>query len=276
MYIDFHVHAYPEKIAEKAVSSLEECYVRSGIIPHAVNRGTADELHSDLKSFGIDKAVLMPAATKPTQPHGINTWAYELINSPLNSDGRLISFGAAHPYDPDAESELIRVKEFGFRGIKLHPEAMGVAVNDEKCILLCQKCAELGLAVLFHMGPDPSAGEGESFSTPQMLAELLDSVKDITVIAAHMGGPGQYEDSLKYLCGRENLYFDTACTAGFIGEEMFVRMVRSHGADRILFGSDMPWHSPLQEKSMIENSRLDENEKLRIFCQNAEFLLKTM
>lgn len=274
MYIDFHVHAYPEKIAEKAVSGLEDCYKKAGIISAAAYRGTVTGLRQTLIRCGIDKAVLLPAATRAGQAESINSWAYDTMNSEENSDGRLICFGAVHPDDEDTDSILEGIAARGMKGVKLHPEASGVAADDERYMKICGKCAELGLITLFHMGADPAAADKtEEKSTPRQIAAIADRFPALIITGAHLGGMGAYEDTMKYLCGRRNVYLDTAFADGCISDEAFCNIVRAHGADRILFGSDMPWHLSSQEKKMIGESGLTEHEKNMIFYENAVRLL---
>ena len=48
--------------------------------------------------------------------------------------------------------------------------------------------------------------------------------------------------------------------------EQFVRMVRKHGADRILFGTDSPWYD------QTNNTDLTQEEIDKIFGKNANDL----
>ena len=74
MYIDFHTHAFADAIAEKAISKLENTLIESGYgadVP-AATRGTVGELLEKLQQWEIDKAVILPIATKPSQQTTIN------------------------------------------------------------------------------------------------------------------------------------------------------------------------------------------------------------
>ena len=50
-------------------------------------------------------------------------------------------------------------------------------------------------------------------------------------------------------------------------------MIKSHGAEKILFASDCPWSDPRREKVMIEALDLRQREKDAIFSQNILRLL---
>ena len=72
MYIDFHIHAYADEIADRAVQKLKDtanCNVYTN--------GRIDDTRQKLQEWGIDYGVLLPVATKPTQQTTINNWANE-------------------------------------------------------------------------------------------------------------------------------------------------------------------------------------------------------
>ena len=89
-----------------------------------------------------------------------------------------------------------------------------------------------------------------------------------------MGGVSAWESVYFYLAGVENIYLDTAFVAGRIPEELYLKIIKKHGTDRILFGSDLPWSRPSAEKEIIEKLPLSSQEVEKIFYKNAVELLK--
>jgi predicted TIM-barrel fold metal-dependent hydrolase len=59
----------------------------------------------------------------------------------------------------------------------------------------------------------------------------------------------------------------------YYSEEQFLRIVRKHGADKILFGSDAPWSRAKEEIEAIRGLPLTEAEKTAILGGNAMRLL---
>ena len=55
-------------------------------------------------------------------------------------------------------------------------------------------------------------------------------------------------------------------------DEQFVRLVRRHGPDRVLFGSDSPWTDPGEELARLRGL-LDDRELAAVLGGNAERLL---
>jgi predicted TIM-barrel fold metal-dependent hydrolase len=90
-------------------------------------------------------------------------------------------------------------------------------------------------------------------------------------ILAHMGGFGQWDAVEKYLVGKK-VWFDTSYTLGSLTKEQFRRIVKNHGADRILsepihLGADKRMHSVYNRKDLTEV------ETERIFWKNGAELL---
>lgn len=267
MLIDFHTHAFVDKIAERAIAKLEDVAINSGYpdAGKAFNNGTISALRNTLKESGVDKGVLLPIATKPSQQTTINNWARSVM------DDTIISFGSVHPDADDWSEQLENINAMGLKGIKLHPDYQNFFANEDKLIPIYKKCAELGLPVILHAGVD-ALSMNLVHCTPQMCADILKKVPSLTLIAAHLGGNLCWDDVEKYLVGK-NIYLDTAFIAGYVSKEQFKRIVANHSADKILFASDCPWHLPSMEKDFINSIDISEDEKQKIFYKNACKLL---
>lgn len=261
MVIDFHMHSFDEKIAQRAIEKLE---ITSQM--KAYTRGTTKEILDNMQTWGVDKGVILPVATKPTQQTVINNWAVEQM---LSSDGRLYAFGSVHPDAEDVLSELERIKILGLKGVKIHHDYMNFCADDESYYFIFEKCAELKLPVLFHGGFDPLSPD-LIHCTPKGAAKVFRAVPDLTLIVAHLGGMNMWDEVEEQLCGlKGNLYLDTAVIAGEISEEQLRRIIGKHGADRILFASDCPWHAPYMELEMIRKLNLPKEDEENILYKNA-------
>ena len=58
-----------------------------------------------------------------------------------------------------------------------------------------------------------------------------------------------------------------------LSKEDFVRIVRKHGADKILFATDSPWEAQKDYVQRIDTLPFSEAEKETIFYKNAKELL---
>ncbi|MDR0196667.1 MAG: amidohydrolase family protein [Oscillospiraceae bacterium] len=262
MLIDFHVHAFTDEIAEKAISTL----ISNAQIPCYTN-GTVGDTRRLFNEWGVDYGVLLPIATKPAQQLRINNWAAE------QAAGGIIPFGTVHPDAPDVGEELRRIKSLGLKGIKLHPDYQGFFLFEEKMKPIYKACEELGLPIVIHMGHDP-VSPLTRHAMPYHLVAINEEFPALKIIGAHLGGMFAWEEVLHYVCGRENIWLDTSYLAGEISAEMMTSVIKKHGAEKILFASDCPWHTPKQETEFIETLPLSPEEKEKIYWKNAAKLLK--
>ncbi len=260
MILDFHTHAFPDKIAQKAMDSLS--FASGGVRPRT--DGTAEGLRQHMKENGVDAYVVLSIATNPKQMQKVNDFA-----ASLKADN-VFPFGSVHPDAPDALDELQRIKELGLRGIKLHPEYQQFYVDDEKMKPIYKEISRLGLAVTFHAGFDPGF-IAPFHATPERIARAMKWL-DTDVIAAHWGSLGMEEEVRKYLFGLP-IYLDMAHGSSCITRMGAERCVREHGVDKILFASDTPWHSPYQELDLLCTLGLSESEKQAILWDNGMRIL---
>ena len=89
--IDFHAHAFPDKVAASAIPYLEE----EGDIK-AIHDGRIASLLQMMDREGVAKSVICSIASRPTQFEAILSWSKQ-----IRSD-RLIPFPSFHPCDPQA------------------------------------------------------------------------------------------------------------------------------------------------------------------------------
>lgn len=259
MIIDFHTHCFPEKIAERAMKTLS---FNSGVLPNT--DGTLNGLIKCMDEDNINISVVMNIATNEKQQTAVNDFGASIQND------RIISFGSVHPDSENVLEELERIKELGLKGVKFHPEYQNFYVDDEKMKPIYKKISELGLITLFHAGED--IGYKRPYHCmPENLEKAL-SWFSSPVVAAHLGGLGSSEDVLKHLCGKD-LYLDMAFSYGTVSKPYVSDIIEKHGTDKILFGSDCPWHRPAWEKVLVEYLDLTPKEKEQIYYKNAKELL---
>lgn len=261
MLIDFHTHCFPDKLAERAISKLS--FESGNMQPHY--DGSFSGLKNSMAQSGVDVSVVLHIATNAHQMHSVNDFA-----AYVNNGKDIFSFGSVHPEAPDALEELERIKALGLKGVKFHPEYQEFEVDDEKMKPIYKKVSQLGLIAVFHAGQDYGFPPPYR-AMPRAMARAA-SWFDSPVVAAHWGGVGAYDESVKYLCG-ENLYFDVSFGYGVMPKAYASTIVEKHGAGKLLFGTDGPWHSAAQELRLLSSLGLTGEESAKITHLNACSLL---
>ena len=266
MLIDFHTHAFPDSIAPKTVAVLKKAMAdHSGLDIEPFTDGTVGSLEKSAVHYGVDISVVLPIATKESQTEKINTFAKN-ISSP-----HTVSFASLYPYQADRIDVLKTIAEAGFAGIKLHPEYQEFFVDCAESIEIINEAEKLGLYVVLHTGED--GGYPPPYHClPDRLAHALEYFSGKNVIAAHMGGFRAWDDVEKYLAGTE-IYMDTAMITDFMPKAQCERIIKKHGADKILFGTDMPWDNPSDTLEYLTSLDLSSDELDKIKYKNAMKIL---
>lgn len=272
MIIDVHTHVYPEKIVKRAVAKLESA---SGV--QAKTDGTKAGLVSSMREAGIDYSLLLPVATSVKQVDTINAEAAG-TNETASETG-LLSFGGIHPDTENYKEVLRQVKAYGLKGIKLHPDYQDTFFDDIRYKRIVEKATELGLYIMVHAGEDIGMPE-PVHCRPEHVLSVLEETKSDKLILAHMGG-WRLWDKVEELLAGQQVYFDTAfsidCMPGVEGmltEEQFLGLVRRHGADKILFGTDSPWSSQKDYVDWMNRIGLTEEERRMILGENAKKIVE--
>ena len=253
--VDFHAHAFHDKIAVKAANNLNDYYG----IPLAAN-GQFQYLLDSMREQHIDKLVIHATATSAKQVEMINDYVSTLIGPDI------IGFGTLHEDYDKVSEELDRIESLGLRGIKLHPVFQKFVMDDDKMFPIYEQI-EGRFPILMHVGD-----ENTDAASPKRVAHLLKYFPNLKMIAAHMGGYLEWDDAEKYILGK-NVFIDTSSAIRFLPVERTREMIRFHGADKVLFGTDYPLSLHKAELEIFDRIGLSEEESEQILWKNAYRLL---
>lgn len=259
--IDVHAHAFPDAIAERAISELE----RQAPIP-AVGAGTVDALLASMDAAGVDAAVVCTIATKPEQTESILRWCEKARSE------RIIPFASVHPDAPEADGWIGRIADAGIRGIKLHAFYQDFHIDEPRMGGIYAAAERHGLIVQFHCGEDFSFPLDDRAGA-RRVARVLDEHPGLQVIAAHMGGWRMWEGAVRHLMGRA-VYLETSFSLADLGADRAAEMICRHGADRVLFGTDWPWSRHEEDVARLAGLPISESQRRRIRGSNAKALLR--
>ena len=228
MLIDAHTHVFAEHIVDRAMEALTARY---GAAP--VARPTTDGLLRHMDENAVDRAIVLSVATKPSQVRSINAWLTGL-NEP-----RLIPFGSLHPHLEDVEEEIARLVDAGVRGVKLQPHFQDYRLDDPRLLKMLERIGDRLLVLM--QGGQEIVRIDDVQPTPQRLLALHRRVPEVRFILAHLGAYRQWDEMEEHLVGEE-VVLDASYVFGICPDEQIERIIRNHGADGIVWGSDFPWH----------------------------------
>lgn len=256
---DTHTHVFPDKIAAQVIAHLRE--ISSGI--PAYTKGTFADLAQRETAAGVSGWMNCPVATRPGQAQSVNDWVASHNNWPS------LSLGAIHPLDVDKTGILHRIKELGLYGVKLHPEYQEFGMFDSNMEEVWKTCEELALPVLIHGGED--IGFAPPYhSKPADYVELSRRHPALVIIAAHAGGWNLWDEVERDLVG-SNVLIDTSFSVNYMKDKtQLFRIIRAHGAKKVLFGTDSPWQELCEAAEQVRNCGLTQEELEDIFWNNAK------
>ena len=309
MTIDFHTHVFPEALAPRAIEELRHTLYGEY---QPVSDGTVAGLIRNMDDWKIDVSVISPVIIKKEHVRKVNQWIAGVCSekiagvtsdrtgvtsdrlagvaseratditseratditseraTDITSD-RLVGFGGVYPHDGDFKADIDHAVSLGLKGLKFHAEYQDFIVDDKHMLKIYDYALGKGLIILQHAGFDP--GFRPPFkSSPKQFANIVSAMRGGIIVAAHLGGHDQWDDVEKYLVG-SGIYLDTSMGFEFYPHDQFKRIVKNHGADKILFGSDAPWSNAGTEIEALKSLDLTENEKNAISGDNAKRIL---
>ena len=244
--IDCHLHIteVPEHAPEWWI---REMYAPWGGEVESVD-GAAVIEHLDTTGFDvgmIQGGDIRRTTYHPDYPHDRrvlvpNDYTAEQVES---SGGRLYGVAAMDPLRDMAAAvlELERcVNALDFRLLKLVPTYHHYSPKDRRLDPLYEKCIDLDVPVMIHMGWTATINSAMEYQNPIQLDEIGRRYRDLKVIVAHLGYPW-VDEGIAVVAKHPNFYAEMAGWTAW-GPEVLARALSKlkelRAIDRVVFGSD--------------------------------------
>lgn len=251
---DVHVHIFPDRIAEKAVSAIGNFYENFNM----EGDGRLETAIRMMDEAGIAQCCAHSVATTAHQVHSINAF---VMDAWRRYPDRIVPFAAMHPALENAADEAEAIAAQGFRGVKLHPEIQGFNIDDPAVMDMLAPF-EGKLPVLTHCGDYRCDN-----SSPARLKRVLRAFPRLRLVCAHLGGWTVWREAWRELAG-EDIYVDTSSALFALEPREAVEIIRAYGADRALYGTDFPMWSPKGELERFNRLPLTDAEREMILWTN--------
>lgn len=258
--IDFHTHAFPDEIADRAIPFLE----KEGNIKARLN-GKITSLLASMDENGIEKSVVCSIATKPSQFESILSWSKKIRSE------RIIPFPSFHPDDPNFRERISAIAGEGFKGIKFHPYYQNFDIDEDRLLLIYEEIIKNKLIIVMHTGFDfafPRIRKADPFK----ISKVIGLFPEIRLITTHLGSWDDWDEVEKHLIGKD-VYMEISFSLEMLGKERARDMILRHPATHILFGTDSPWTDQGETLSLLKRLGLDEERQNLILRNNAIKLL---
>lgn len=223
-------------------------------------RDTPDELITLMDAVGIDRSVVTTYADEPGPEDGV-TRLQEYVGA---YPDRFIGFPRMDPRwgVPALDTFERMIVEEGMGGLKLHPVSNLSSPYAGFTLEIMDRAAELDVPVLIHSGD-------ENFCLPRQIGRAA-AETDATILLAHCGGFFNARSSLPVAAEHDNVILESSA---FPYPSVLQEAVDTLGADRVIYGSDMPPANPRVELRKIDLLDIDEQDRERILYGNASRML---
>ena len=210
---------------------------------------TADDLIAQMDEYNIEKTVLCCED---------NDITFDVMNK---YPGRIIGAVYVNPLVKKTVDFMEEYAKKGFKAVKLNPLRHAYCADAEIVDEVMYKAQKLGLPVCIHSGHPP-------YSLPWQIGVLAERHPDVKIMMIHMGhGHGVYIDAaLKMARKYSNIYLEMS---GMPMPSKIREAYETVGHDRIMFGTDTPFHHPTVEMQKVMVSGVDEQGLQAIFYDNA-------
>lgn len=218
-----------------------------------------DRLISLMDEYEIEKTILCSVDNNTNE---------DTLHAFKRFSDRVLPLVYLNPHDGKKAVDMLNhyVNDCGFKGVKLNPLKMAYVADSEILYPIMERAEELDIPVFIHSGHPP-------YSLPWSIALLAEHFPNVKTVMIHMGhGHGVYIDAALKMARRvPNIYLEMS------GMPMSVKIKEAYdtvGHDRIMFGTDTPFHHPSVEIQKVLTSGANEKEMEDIFYNNAAKLMK--
>jgi uncharacterized protein len=153
--------------------------------------------------------------------------------------GRVWGLACFNPY-VDEETYFAEarwaVKELGFKGLKLHPNAFCMSPLHPSADKIYRAAEELGVAVMIH------TGSGLPNALPSLCIPVARKYPGLPLVLAHAGGGMFGTDALIVAQECPNVFLETSWTTVYELKDMVAKL----GAERVMLGTDLIPNVPVE------------------------------
>lgn len=229
MITDFHTHAFPDSLADRAIAALQAETDQAV----ALLDGRVSSLLASMDQAGIDRSVICSIATKPSQFDPIMEWSLQIASE------RIIPFASVHPRDPDLRRHVQQAADAGIKGIKVHPYYQDFYLCDRDLASLYRAVADCGLLLVSHTGFDIAFPRIRRCD-PRQIVAVCEAFPTLTFVTTHLGSWMDWDEVEAHIIGKP-IYMETSFALNKMSPERARTLLKGHPVDYLLYGSDSPW-----------------------------------
>ncbi len=236
-----------------------------------LRHNTAPSLLALMDAKKIDKAVVSSAAAITYR--NAQAGNEEVAEEVKDHRDRLIPFAVINPFYAGWQDDLkICHEEFGAKGLRLYPKWHNYSLSSPSCRELIQAATERGMVISIPIRVEDNRERSWLLNVPDVpLDEIVELVKAYPKSRflllnglGYTGSPlGRKNNGLP-----SNYAIEISRLSALLANEI-AQLIANLGADRLMFGTGMPFNYPDPALVKLEVMGASESDKEKILAQNA-------
>ena len=227
-----------------------------------IYHGDADAMVEKMDALGVDTMLVSPWEGITTVETANETSRAACEKYP----GRVLAYATYNPHYPEDLDKVIGFyhEHCRFVGIKPYPPHHRLSLHDERYKRWFAYGNEHRLLMLVHAdNPD----------TIRTVTEISEIYPEISFILAHAGMSYPIaRKAAEAAKKRPNVYVEITYTA--LTNGVIEYLVSVAGAEKVLYGSDMPMRDPAPQLAWVCYAKISEEDKRKVLGENAKRLLE--
>lgn len=221
---------------------------------------TEPGLISTLDSNQIDAAICLPLPRPPDQVAAHNAIAH----AAERNKGRIFGIASVNPvyFKELAATEIRRcIEDLGFVGVKMHCDDWSFGPLMPPGEYLAKIAEDLDVPLIIHCGIHQLHA-----NTPRFVGVLAKLHPKLSVVIAHFGGAtgASSNDAMLTAAENSNVFVETSFSSVYY----LMMAVDRVGADKLMFGSDLPLNVPV-ELTKIRALALKPSDERKVLSETA-------
>lgn len=263
MIVDCHTH----------INSYEDEGVAA--LPHSL-----EKLQYEMKRNRIDFAIVLTSyKVNPGRPS-----TREAVEAMRDLKNLYVVAGISYLQYEKIDFQELReyLKEGSVRGLKLYAGYEPFYPADQKLQKVYELAEEFDLPVMIHSGDTYDPTGKVKYAHPLNVDEVAVDHPNVKIIICHLGNPW-IRDCMEVVYKNKNVYTDisglvlgdfTDRFESYMRKQLEEMILYGVEPDKVLYGTDWPLSSMESYRQFMEELKLPEKEKSKIYSENAITLFK--
>ncbi len=161
------------------------------------------------------------------------------------------------------------INDFGFKGLRIIQWLWNLPPTHAYYYPLFAECVNLKIPVCLQVGHTGPLKPSEVGRPIPYIDQIAIDFPNLKIVCGHIGYPWTTE-MIAVATKHSNVYIDTSAYAANRYPEVLVKYMKTHGQNKVMFGSNFPMIMPSKCLKSLDDLELGDEVKQKFLYQNAK------